>query len=227
MPDNDTAAPVEQQSTSDTSALQAEIEALRRKNTELLDEKKKLSKKLPELPDGIDVQELIAFKQAHEQAELEQRGAYSEARQKLEAQFRDREAQLQQRIEGLEAENRELKVIGPAVAALADTVHDPDEVIRLRLKPEQIEKEPDGSVVVVDGYQRVPISDWAKASLPQYRLKAPKPQGSGAPVGRSGGEIPAGTKNPFSREHFNLTEQARIYKTDPDLYARLKASANR
>ncbi|NBN87531.1 MAG: hypothetical protein EBV32_00330 [Proteobacteria bacterium] len=196
MPENDTAAPVEQQSSSDTSALQAEIEALRRKNTELLDEKKKLAKRVPELPDGIDVQELLAFKQAHEQAELEQKGNYAEARQKLEAQFRERESSLQQRIEALEAENRELKVIGPAVAALADTVHDPDEVVKLKLKPDQIDREPDGTVVVVDGYQRVPIGDWAKTSLPQYRLKAPKPQGTGAPVGRSSGELPAGTKNP-------------------------------
>ena len=228
MPDNDT-APVEQSSSSaDTSALQAEIEALRRKNTELLDEKKKLAKKVPELPDGINVQELLDFKQRAEQAELEQKGAYSEARQKLEQQFREREAQLQQRLEALEAENRELKLIGPAVAALADTVHDPDEVIRLRLKPDQIEREPDGTVVVVDGYQRTPIGDWARSSLPQYRLKAPKPQGTGAPVGRAAAaELPAGNKNPFSREHYNLTEQARIYKTDPDLYARLKAAANK
>jgi hypothetical protein len=225
MPDNDN-APVEQ-SSPDTSALQAEIEALRRKNTELLDEKKKLAKKVPELPDGVDVQELLAFKQRAEQAELEQQGNYSEARQKLEQQYREREGTLQQRLEALEAENRELKLIGPAVAALADTVHDPDEVIRLRLKPEQIEREPDGTVVVVDGYQRTPINDWAKTSLPQYRLKAPKPQGSGAPVGRSSGELPAGTKNPFARESFNLTEQARIYKTDPELYARLKAAASR
>jgi hypothetical protein len=225
MPDNDT-APVEQ-SSPDTSALQAEIEALRRKNTELLDEKKKLAKKVPELPDGIDVQELLAFKQRAEQAELEQQGNYSEARQKLEQQYREREGTLQQRLEALEAENRELKLIGPAVAALADTVHDPDEVIRLRLKPEQIEREPDGTVVVVDGYQRTPINDWAKTSLPQYRLKAPKPQGTGAPVGRSSGELPAGTKNPFARDSFNLTEQARIYKTDPELYARLKAAASR
>ena len=225
MPDNDN-APVEQ-SSPDTSALQAEIEALRRKNTELLDEKKKLAKKVPELPDGVDVQELLAFKQRAEQAELEQQGNYSEARQKLEQQYREREGSLQQRLEALEVENRELKLIGPAVAALADTVHDPDEVIRLRLKPEQIEREPDGTVVVVDGYQRTPINDWAKTSLPQYRLKAPKPQGTGAPVGRSSGELPAGTKNPFARESFNLTEQARIYKTDPELYARLKAAASR
>lgn len=229
MPDNDI-APVEPSSSTpaaDASALQAEIDALRRKNTELLDEKKKLAKKLPDIPEGVNVQELLEFKQRAEQAELEQKGQYNEARQKLEQQFRERESQLQARIAELEAETRELRVIGPAVAALAETVHDPDEVIRLKLKPEQIDREPDGTVVVVDGYQRTPISDWAKTSLPQYRLKAPKPAGTGAPIGRAAAELPAGSKNPFSREHYNLTEQARIYKTDPELYARLKAAANK
>lgn len=229
MPDNDT-APVEQSSpapAADTSALQAEIDALRRKNTELLDEKKKLAKKLPDIPEGVNVQELLEFKQRAEQTELEQKGQYNEARQKLEQQFRERESQLQARIAELEAETRELRVIGPAVAALAETVHDPDEVIRLKLKPDQIERDPDGAVVVVDGYQRTPINDWARSSLPQYRLKAPKPAGSGAPVGRAAAELPAGSKNPFSREHYNLTEQARIYKTDPELYARFKAAASK
>jgi hypothetical protein len=47
-------------------------------------------------------------------------------------------------------------------------------------------------------------------------------------VGRSGGgELPAGAKNPFAPESFNLTEQARLYKSDPELYARLKAAARR
>jgi len=33
--------------------------------------------------------------------------------------------------------------------------------------------------------------------------------------------------NPFNRDSFNLTEQARLYRTDRDLYDRLKAAANR
>ncbi|MBM7717153.1 mannitol/fructose-specific phosphotransferase system IIA component (Ntr-type) [Bacillus thermophilus] len=37
---------------------------------------------------------------------------------------------------------------------------------------------------------------------------------------------PDGFKNPFSKEHFNLTEQGRLLKTDPDLYKQLKAQAN-
>jgi hypothetical protein len=39
-------------------------------------------------------------------------------------------------------------------------------------------------------------------------------------------DVPAGTKNPFTREYFNLTEQSRLYRTDRDLYERLKAAAN-
>lgn len=214
----------------DAQVLRQRLEALDRKNAELLEEKRKLRKfeqMAAQLPDGVDVQELLDFKRKVEQQQLESKGKYDEALKTYEQQYRERESQLQARVAELEAENRELKVIGPAVAALADTVHDPDEVIRLRLKPEQIERESDGSVVVVDGYQRTPISDWARTSLPQYRLKAPKPAGTGAPVGRSSAELPAGSKNPFSREHYNLTEQARIYKTDPELYARLKAAAGK
>lgn len=215
--------------TTDTSALTAEIEALRRKNQELLTEKKRLAKAertLAELPEGTDVRELLSFKQQTEQQKLEAEGNYREAREKLEAQFREREATLQARIDALESEVRELRIVGPAVAALADAVHDPDEVVKLKLKPEQIDREPDGTVVVVDGYTRTPILDWARQALPQYRLKAPKPSGSGAPVGRSsGGDIPAGVTNPFAAESFNLTEQARLFRTDPELYQKLKAAA--
>ena len=40
------------------------------------------------------------------------------------------------------------------------------------------------------------------------------------------GETPT-NKNPFSKEHFNLTEQAKILKENPALAATLKASANK
>jgi hypothetical protein len=105
-------------------------------------------------------------------------------------------------------------------------VHDPDLIMKTKLSPEQIEREADGTVVVVDGYQRTPVQEWAK-SLPAWMQKQPKPQGSGAPIGRSSGEIPAGIKNPFAPESFNLTEQSRLYRTDRDLYERLKTAAGR
>ena len=219
-------APVEQ--SVETKQLQAELEAMRRKNAELLDEYKKAKQQAKAVPEGVDVQELLDFKRSVEQNKLESEGKYTEARQALEQQFREAAAEKDKRIAELEARVRELELIAPANTALADVVHDPSIVFKADLlNPSQIEREADGTVVVVNGYERKPIGEWAK-TLPSYMQKAPKPVGSGAPAGRSaGGEIPPGTKNPFSKDTFNLTEQSRLFKTDRDLYERLKAAANR
>lgn len=218
-------APVEQNA--EIANMQAELDAMRRKNSELLDEYKKAIAQAKAVPDGVNVEELLEFKRNYEQQQLESQGKYSEARQALEQQFREASAEKDQRISQLEARVRELELVTPAVTALAEIVHDPDMVLKTKLKPEAIEREADGSVVVVDGYKRVPVAEWAK-TLPAWMQKQPKPQGSGAPsAGNSGGAVPAGMINPFSRETFNLTEQARLYKTDRDLYDRMKAQANR
>jgi hypothetical protein len=205
-------------------AMQRSIEALERKNQELIAELRAAKSK--KLPDGVDVDELLEFKRRAEQAELESQGKYSEARQALEQQFREATAQKDQRITDLESRVRELELVTPAVTALADIVHDPDLVLKTKLSSDQIERDPDGTVVVVDGYQRTPVSEWAK-SLPAWMQKQPKPQGSGAPSGRSNTEMPLGVKNPFAQESFNLTEQARLFRTDRDMYERLKAAATR
>jgi hypothetical protein len=209
-----------------TEALQRSVEALERKNKELITELR-AAKKAPALPDGVDVNELLEFKRNYEQQQLESQGKYQEARQALEQQFREATAEKDQRIAALESRVRELELVTPAVTALADIVHDPDLVLKTKLSADQIERDADGTVVVVDGYQRTPVSEWAK-TLPAWMQKQPKPQGSGAPsAGASTGGIPAGMANPFSRDTFNLTEQARLFRTDRDLYDRMKAAANR
>jgi len=191
-----------------------------------LDEYKKAKAQAKAVPDGVDVQELLDFKAKAEQEDLEKQGKYGEARQALEQQFREATAEKDKRISELEARVRELELITPAVSALADVVHDPDLILKTKLTSEQIEREPDGTVVVVDGYQRTPVSEWAK-TLPAWMQKVPKPQGSGAPTGRASSDSVAGVKNPFSKETFNLTEQSRLFKTDRDMYERLKNAANR
>ena len=209
----------------DNEALQRSVEALERKNQELIAELR-AAKKAPKLPDGVNVEELLDFKRRAEQSELESKGNYQEARQALEQQFREATTQKDQRITELESRVRELELVTPAVTALADIVHDPDLVLKTKLSADQIEREADGTVVVVDGYQRTPVAEWAK-TLPAWMQKQPKPQGSGAPSGQVSSTATIGIKNPFSRESFNLTEQSRLYKTDRDLYDRLKATANR
>jgi hypothetical protein len=100
-------------------------------------------------------------------------------------------------------------------------------VLKTKLSADQIEREADGTVVVVQGFERTPVTDWAKNNLPAWMQKQPKPQGSGAPSSTAPSGMPSGMKNPFTRESFNLTEQARLYRTDRDLYERMKAAASR
>jgi len=205
-----------------TEQLQRSVEALERKNQELIAELR-AAKKTPQLPDGVNIDELLEFKRQAQQTELESAGKYSEARQALEQQFRETTAQKDQRLSELEARIKELELISPAITALADIVHDPDMVLKTKLSADQIERETDGTVVVVNGYQRTPVAEWAK-TLPAWMQKAPKPQGSGAPSGGTPNSLPTGVKNPFAPESFNLTEQARLFKTDRDLYDRFKSN---
>jgi len=213
----------EAESNEQVELLKRSIEALERKNHELIG---KLQKKelIGEVPD--DYLALKEFKRNAEQADLEQQGKYSEARQALEQQFREATAEKDKRISELEQRVRELEILSPAAVALRDVVHDPDMILNTQILKDQIEREADGTVVVVKGYERTPIAEWAK-TLPTWMQKQPTPQGSGAPIGRSTGEIPAGISNPFLPESYNLTEQSRLFRTDRDLYERLKAQAAR
>ena len=205
----------------DTAALIAEVEALRKSKAELLDDYKKAKEAAKAVPQDVDVNALIAFKQKKEQEELEAKGRYEEATEKLAAQYRQAEEAKNQRIQELEKRQRELEVEAPAVTALADVVHDPQYVLS-RLNKEQLSRDPDGTVVGVDGYNRTPVKDCAQQNMPQWVQKNPRPQGGGATTTKVTADVVTGESNPFARESFNLTEQARLYRTDINKYNMLK-----
>ena len=205
----------------DTAALIAEVEALRKSKAELLDDYKKAKEAAKAVPQDVDVNALIAFKQKKEQEELEAKGRYEEATEKLAAQYRQAEESKNQRIQELEKRQRELEVEAPAVTALADVVHDPQYVLS-RLNKDQLSREPDGTVVVVDGYNRTSVKEWAQQNMPQWVQKNPRPQGGGATTTKVTADVITGESNPFARESFNLTEQARLYRTDINKYNMLK-----
>lgn len=236
MSDENAAAPVEAEATSPATsspgpdpaaqAALAELEALRRKNRELLDEKKKLQAKIPDIPDGVDVEELLEFKRKAEQEEAERQGKYQEALQAYAKQFQEKEAKLASKVQELESQLTHSRLDSRVLAMLADKVHDPEDA--LRLMKDKLALDDAGNPVARDGYQELPLEDYLGKlhEAKPWLFKAPKPQGSGAPVGRAAAApIPPGMKNPFDRASFNLTEQARLYKTDPELYAKLKAVA--
>lgn len=214
------ATPDAAQPNDEIEQLKKSVAALEKKNYELIGKLKNKENAAP--PE--DYQELLDFKKKAEQTKLESEGKYTEARQALEQQYREATSEKDQKIAELEARVRELELVTPAVSVLSDIVHDPDMVLQTKLKSDQIEIDSDGTVVVVDGYKRTPMGEWAR-SLPAWMQKQPKPQGSGAPTSRASatGALPG--KNPFARETFNLTEQSRLFRTDRDLYDRLKAAA--
>ena len=151
----------------DTAALMAEVEALRKSNREILDDYKKAKEAAKAVPPDVDVDALIAFKQQKEKEELEAKGRYDEAIAKQAKQYRDAEEAKNKKIQELEAKQRQLEVEAPAVTALADVVHDPQYVLS-RISKEQLSRESDGTVVVVDGYNRTPVKDWAMSNMPAW-----------------------------------------------------------
>ena len=91
--------PIKQNPPVDTAALIAEVEALRKSKAELLDDYKKAKEAAKAVPQDVDVNALIAFKQKKEQEELEAKGRYEEATEKLAAQYRQAEESKNQRIQ--------------------------------------------------------------------------------------------------------------------------------
>ena len=208
--------------TAEVEALKESVRKLEANNKALMDQYAKAQEKAKAIPPDVDVNALIAFKQQKEQEELEAKGRYEEAIAKQAQQYREAEEAKNKKIQELEARQRQLEVEAPAVTALADVVHDPQYVLS-RISKEQLSREADGTVVVVDGYNRTPVKEWAMSQMPQWVQKNPRPQGGGATTTKVQIEfVAAGEKNPFAKESFNLTEQSRLYRTDINKYNMLK-----
>jgi len=217
---------VEESATPSAAELAAEVERLRQYTKTLASEKKDLKEKRS--TEQAELERLRKIEADLEEAKLLEQGNFTEAKTKLQNQYDTEKAAWTAEREQLQARIRDLELLTPASSALASVVHDPEDVFKTgRLTADQIESTPDGPVVV-DGLTRTPIAEWAKVKLPAHYLKVPRAAGSGAPTGKqlTAADL-AGVKNPFTAEHFNLTEQGRLQKTDPARYYSLKAAAGR
>ncbi|MDQ4678655.1 phage scaffolding protein, partial [Stenotrophomonas maltophilia group sp. RNC7] len=95
---------------------------------------------------------------------------------------------------------------------LVDTKY--PELLSTKFDKSKLSVQNDGSVVGIDE-QLVSIKE-------QYKdLFAPKVEGQD-PFNKT--KTPSGVKNPWSKEHFNLTEQGRIFRENPELAKQLQAS---
>ena len=76
-----------------------------------------------------------------------------------------------------------------------------------------------------DGASPMTLAEWVDALVSDAPHLFEANAGSGAAGSGSGGAGNRSVKNPFRKESFNLTEQMKIQKSDPQLAARLKAAA--
>ena len=75
-----------------------------------------------------------------------------------------------------------------------------------------------------DGVTPMTLAEWVDALVSDAPHLFEANAGGGAAGSGSGGAGNRSVKNPFRKESFNLTEQMKIQKTDPQLAARLKAA---
>jgi hypothetical protein len=83
-------------------------------------------------------------------------------------------------------------------------------------------------VALIDGEygeQPVPkyLKEWAQTDEGKAFIEAPTNGGGGARGGSGSGKL----KNPWTKDNWNMTEQARIYKQDPERAKRMAAEAGK
>ena len=169
--------------------LQQEIELLKKKNREVVEEKQKIAsnaKNVATLPEGESIDSLLKFKQQIEQERLEEKGQYSEALNKREQQFKEHIEKKDAQIESLQNELKELKLVTPAVNALSEYVHDPAYAMS-KLDKQKIQVNKVGTVVYMseDCFTSKPIQEAVKEQVQPWALKNQQPMGSGAPIGKT------------------------------------------
>lgn len=106
-------------------------------------------------------------------------------------------------------------------------VQDPDflELLIERFSPKcRIEFEEDKASVLMDSeYGEVSpkefVKEWANTDYAKKFIGAPNNSGGGAGGGGGGPKV----KNPWSDDNWNMTEQARIYREDPERAKRMAA----
>jgi len=76
-----------------------------------------------------------------------------------------------------------------------------------------------------DGVSPMSLAEWVDALVSDAPHLFEANAGGGAAGSGSGGAGNRSVKNPFRKESWNLTEQMKIHKSDPQLAARLKAAA--
>lgn len=163
----------------------------------------------------------------------------NETKKDLEQQIRDRDKQLkdlQEKVKGNDELEKTIKELQEANKATKEQYEDKikDMTITAAIQSKLTDaKYPD---LLLTKFDRSKLSiaedgtvlgiDEQLTTLKEQYKDLFKPDLKGREPNNIGG-TPPGTKNPWSKEHFNLTEQGRIIRENPELAAQLQAAAKK
>lgn len=163
----------------------------------------------------------------------------NETKKDLEQQIRDRDKQLkdlQEKVKGNEELEKTIKELQEAnkdtkeqyeakikdmtiTAAIQSKLTDakyPD-LLLAKFDQSKLSIAEDGTVLGIDEQLAVLKEQYKDLFKPDLKGREPNNIGGS----------PSGQKNPWSKEHFNLTEQGRILRENPELAAQLQAAAKK
>lgn len=169
----------------------------------------------------------------------------NEAKKKLEEELKNRDEQLEElkkidaeglkaQIEKLQKENQDAKKQYEAELSQV-RLNNAIEMALVAAKAKNIKAVKallDLSKIKLDGEnligfkEQVDVLKQADDSKFLFEETQSNPQFKGLKPGESFNDDASVIKNPWSKEHFNLTEQGRIYRENPELAKQLQASAN-
>ncbi|MCF6466353.1 phage scaffolding protein [Clostridium sp. Cult2] len=109
---------------------------------------------------------------------------------------------------------REMNIQSAIRSKLTDTKY--PELLETKFDKTKLSVAEDGTVLGIDEQLAVLKEQYKDLFVPVIKGRDPNNIGGNPP----------GIKNPWSKEHFNLTEQGKILKEDPELAKQLMASTN-
>jgi hypothetical protein len=142
--------------------------------------------------------------------------------EELKKQFEALQAENQKRIEEHNAKIKELSISAAVKIALASDVHDPDLVSSL-IDKSKVEIDDAGSIKAGLEDQIKSLREAKGFLFVDKQAKLPGFKGVG-PRDSEGKPIEGG-KNPWAKEHYNLTEQGKLLRENPELAKQMMSAA--
>ena len=210
--------------------LQAQLEALKSKNSELISERRKDKENREKLQQQLN--EIEAAKKQAEEARLAESGEYKtlwdDAQttiSSLKQSITEKEAEIDQMKQGYSKEQLRASTLSQLSTAGALS---PDQLYRL---VEDNLRNKDGQPVAVVGGVETPVAEYvANLKNPgsgyEHHFAASNTAGMGVTGSARATSLP-GQSNPWLKDSFNITEQMMLLAEHPDKARILKAEAGR